>query len=123
MIYGVIMMPKKSRPRLTRTEPQRSLPTTTIITTLLMFAGSAWAHSQGYPNAGQMLMIFGVISAATAIIPMATNDRFVHVAVTVVSIVLAYTLMQDIMVAGMGEFTELLVNSLLDAALPTAPVP
>lgn len=116
-------MPKKSRPRIARTEPQRSLPTTTIITTLLMLAGSAWAHSLGYPNAGQMLMIFGIISAVTAIIPMATNDRFVHVAVTIVSIVLAYTLMQDIMIAGMGEFTELLINSFMDAAMPTAPVP
>lgn len=115
------MPKKKPRPRIARTEPQRALPTTTIITTLILLAASAWAHSQGFANAGQMLMIFGLIGAVTAIIPMATNDRFVHVMVSIGAIFISYILMQDIMVAGMDEFMQLLFNSLMDAAMPPVP--
>jgi hypothetical protein len=93
-----------------------------IITTLILFAASAWATSMGYPNAAYMLTVFAVISAATTVIPMATNDRFIHVMATVGSLFFAYIILQDVMVAGMQEFMELLMEGML-GAVDTTTIP
>jgi len=123
MICGVVIMPKKkSRPNIAKSDSQRTLPTTTIIMTVLLLAASAWATGQGYPNAGQMLMLFGVVGAITVTIPMATDDKFIHITVTLGSMFFMYYLMQDMMIAGFDELMDLMLNMLIGAAIDAAPI-
>ena len=109
----------KKRPNIAKNENQKTLPTTTIFMSILLLAGSAWASSQGYPNAGQMLFIFAVVGAITATIPIATNDKFVLISVTLGSTFLVYYMMQDVMIAGLDELIELMFNLMFEAAANT----
>ena len=98
---------------------RQELPTTTIITTVLLLAASAWANGLEYYAAGQMLLIFALISGVTVLIPLVTDDRAIHFIVAFGSMFLAYILLQDTMAAGFSELMDLLFGAMFGAA-PTS---
>ena len=110
------MVKKQSTKRsrvIIKQEAQTNISATSIIGAIIFFAISAWSNSGGYVNAAQLFMVFGIIWAATAVVPVMTNDRFYLTLVTVGLLLVGWMITQPIMTAAIDELFEMVMTYMI----------